>query len=100
MNENKKKNDGLLIIGLLALIVLLFSGIKFVFAGLDAAVPGLKDMAADYEERHSTSISTPVDSGEGENENPAPNFCPHCGDGLPESFAWGQFCPYCGKKVE
>ena len=96
MNEEKKKSDLPLILGLLALILVLFLGVKIVFASLDVALPGLKDMAADYEARHSTSSA----SQSVEEENPAPRFCPHCGDGLPETFAWGQFCPYCGTKVE
>ena len=99
-NNNKTQNQAIVILGLVALVIALFIGIKLVFAGLDTAMPDLKHMGADYEARHSASTSAvvePVDEG---NEEPAPNFCPHCGDGLPESFRWGQFCPYCGEKVE
>ena len=96
MEENKKKSDLPMIMGIVALILVLFIGVKFVFAALDTAMPDLKYMNADYEARHNPAVSQQVE----ESKNPAPNFCPHCGDGLPETFDWGQFCPYCGKKVE
>jgi len=99
-NENKKRSDGPLVVGLLALILVLFIGIKFVFAALDTAIPDLKTMADDYEARHSTSVSTSAYGSEETPEATAPKFCPHCGDELHESFDWGQFCPWCGKKVE
>jgi len=94
VNE-KKKSDIPMILGLLALIVVLFIGVKFVFTALDTAMPDLKHMSADYEARHNPAVSVPV-----EEEKPAPNFCPNCGDELHETFEWGQFCPWCGEKVE
>ena len=39
MNENEKKNGWLPILGYVALIVVLFIGIKVVFAGLGRAIP-------------------------------------------------------------
>ena len=101
MNENEKKspqNQAIVIIGLIVLIVGLFVGVKLVFAGLDTAMPDLKTMASDYEERHGTTSEAPPVIGETDAQ--APNFCTHCGDELNDTFQWGQFCPYCGKKVE
>jgi membrane protease subunit (stomatin/prohibitin family) len=99
-NNNKTQNQAIVIIGLVALIIALFIGVKLVFAGLDTAMPDLKHMGADYEARHSASASMVAEETTQGEEQPAPKFCPHCGDGLPESFDWGQFCPWCGEKVE
>ena len=93
MNENKKKSgDWKMIVGGIALIVVLFIGIKFVFWGLGQVIP---KPPADVSQSTTASQSAP----DGVEED-APSFCVHCGKGLPESFEWGQFCPYCGKKVE
>ncbi|USF26793.1 hypothetical protein N510_001725 [Firmicutes bacterium ASF500] len=89
MNDNEKKSgDWKLIVGGIALIVVLFIGIKFIFWGLDQAIP---KPPADV------SQSVPDTSTGGEE---APSFCVHCGKALPDSFQWGQFCPYCGEKNE
>ena len=73
---------------------MLFIGIKFVFWGLGQVIP---KPPADLSQSTQSSQSVPA-GGDGEED--APDFCIHCGKGLPESFEWGQFCPYCGKKVE
>ncbi len=92
MEENGKKRDGPVIAGLIALIVVLFVGVKLIFAGLGAAIP------------RAPAASPPAASREAEASQsgalPAPNYCPHCGQGLPESFRWGQFCPYCGEEAK
>ena len=89
MNDNEKKSgDWKLIVGGIALIVVLFIGIKFIFWGLDQAIP---KPPADV----SQSVSDASTGGE-----EAPSFCVHCGKALPDSFQWGQFCPYCGVKNE
>ena len=89
MNDNEKKSgDWKLIVGGIALIVVLFIGIKFIFWGLDQAIP---KPPADV----SQSVSGASTGGE-----EAPSFCVHCGKALPDSFQWGQFCPYCGEKNE
>ena len=95
MNDNEKKSgDWKLIVGGIALIVVLFIGIKFIFWGLDQAIP---KPPADVSQSASASQSVPDDSMGGEE---APSFCVHCGKALPDSFQWGQFCPYCGEKNE
>ena len=89
MNDNEKKSGyWKLIVGGIALIVVLFIGIKFIFWGLDQAIP---KPPADV----SQSVSDASTGGE-----EAPSFCVHCGKALPDSFQWGQFCPYCGEKNE
>jgi len=99
-DNTKTQNQAIVIIGLLALVVALFLGVKLVFAGLD--------MAIDSEDTMLSSSSTQVDdtqSGEapapveGEDEE-GPAFCTHCGKEMRDGFQWGQFCPYCGKQVE
>ena len=95
MNENKKKSgDWKMIVGGIALIVVLFIGIKFVFWGLGQVIP---KPPADLSQSAQSSQSVPA-GGDGEED--APDFCVHCGKGLPESFEWGQFCPWCGEKME
>ena len=89
MSDNEKKSgDWKLIVGGIAPIVVLFLGIKFIFWGLDQAIP---KPPADV----SQSVSDASTGGE-----EAPSFCVHCGKALPDSFQWGQFCPYCGEKNE
>lgn len=91
MSEHETKSgDWKMILGGVLLIAALFVGIKFIFWGLERAVP--RNHAGGNQ-----SISASQSAPEG---SPAPSFCIHCGKGLPESFAWGQFCPYCGEKVE
>ena len=80
------------ILGMAALIVALFLGIKLIFWGLGMAIPQTNIQPP------AVSQSTVQDSTP--EARPAPSFCVHCGEGLPESFLWGQFCPYCGKRVE
>ena len=91
MNE-KKTGDWKVILGGIVLIVVLFISIKLIFWGLDQAIP--KQPVGGVQ---SVQSSQSVPSG---GDADAPDFCVHCGKGLPESFEWGQFCPYCGKKVE
>ena len=90
--SEKKTGGWKMILGGILLIVVLFIGIKFVFWGLDQAIP--KPPAA-----VSQSASARQGAPDGGAED-APSFCVHCGKALPERFQWGQFCPYCGKKVE
>lgn len=94
MEENKKGNGQEMwkIIGMLALIVVLFLGIKLVYWGLEKAIPQTNLQPS------SASQSVPQDRTP--EDRPAPSFCVHCGGALPERFQWGQFCPYCGGKVE
>ena len=105
-NNNKTQNQAIVVIGLIALIIALFIGVKLIFAGLDRAMPDLKNMAAEYEQSQTVesegapgadqSAAAPAD-GE---DAAGPNFCPHCGGEMRDGFQWGQFCPQCGKKVE
>ena len=98
MNEgNETKKSGLWsIAGMVVLIIVLFVGIKAVFAGLEAAIPQNKtDVSA--------SQSQSVGAGQNQEEPgglPAPGFCPFCGEALNDSFQWGQYCPFCGELVE
>jgi len=90
VNEDKKKNGDLkVILGCLVLIVLMFFAVKLIFVFLGEAIPqkGIEPAAG---QGTSASQSETL---------PAPRYCPHCGQGLPESFQWGQFCPYCGEEV-
>ncbi len=92
MEENGKKRDGLVIFGLIALIVLMFFGVKLIFGFLDAAIPQTPPASVQEADREAASSQGEV--------LPAPRYCPSCGQALPESFQWGQFCPYCGEKAE
>ncbi|MCI8303371.1 MAG: hypothetical protein HFF52_01945 [Lawsonibacter sp.] len=95
MNENKKQSgDWKMIIGGIALIIVLFMGVKLLFWGLEAAIPQNR---LNSPPPVSASQSPPAGSG---GEETAPSFCIHCGRALPESFQWGQFCPCCGEKME
>ena len=94
MNETEQKKSGWLsIIGLIALIVVLFAGIKLIFFGLGEAIP---QQPADSSQP--PAQSQPVE--EGSTQQDAPAFCPFCGEELNQSFQWGQYCPFCGEKVE
>ena len=93
MGENgKKSNDWKIIAGGIALIVVLFVGIKLVFWGLERAIPR---PVPDVSVGSSVSVQEPDPAAED-----APRFCVYCGRELPESFRWGQYCPYCGKQAE
>jgi len=92
MEEKGKKKDGLVILGLIALIVLMFLGVKLIFGFLDKAIPQTPSDSTQ-------AVSQEADSSRSETF-PAPRYCPSCGQALPESFQWGQFCPFCGKKAE
>ena len=97
MNDGNEKKTGsgiLSIVGMLLLVVVLFAGVKLVFAGLDAAIP--QDDPGASGDR---SGQPPAQSQTAE-EGAAPAFCPWCGEELNGSFQWGQFCPWCGEKVE
>ena len=48
MNENEKKNGWLSILGYVALIVVLFIGIKVVFAGLGRVIPKTEDIQPQF----------------------------------------------------
>ena len=91
MNENGKETGvWKLVLGGVALIIVLFAGVKFVFWGLEQVIPkGRTDVSS------GASVSQDVSEG-----LDAPSFCVHCGRELPESFQWGQFCPWCGEKNE
>ena len=101
MNESEEKKKGwLTIAGLIALIVVLFLGIKLIFAGLGAAIqqdPGAGQSVGAGQMSGTVSSAGSASAGFAGN---APAFCPFCGEELNESFQWGQFCPYCGEKVE
>ena len=91
--ENKKPSQTLVILGLLALIVALFVGIKVIFVGLEAVLPEPTQPPA-----QSVQMDDPGQSGSPEAS--APRFCPFCGEELHDAFRWGQYCPFCGEKVE
>ncbi|MGO5022719.1 zinc ribbon domain-containing protein [Lawsonibacter sp. LCP25S3_G6] len=99
MNESEQKKQGWLpIVGLIALIIVLFVGIKLVFAALGAAIP--QEPAGHGEP---AGPGGPGLTEQVEKPGPAQNtpaFCPFCGEELNDSFQWGQYCPYCGEKVE
>ena len=93
MKETEGKKQGWLpIVGLIALILVLFVGIKLIFAGLGKAIP--QKPAGPEAPGQTELLEKPIP---GQN---APSFCPYCGEELNDSFQWGQFCPYCGEKVE
>ena len=93
MEEKETKGGGwLTIAGLIALILVLFVGIKLVFAGLGAAIP-------QKPEGPQPPGQTELEKKPGPGKE-SPAFCPYCGQALNPSFQWGQFCPYCGEKVE
>ena len=93
MNDSEQNKKGWLpIVGLIALILVLFVGIKLVFAGLGAAIPQKTTAAQSSAQTEVTDPTVP--------ERNTPAICPFCGEGLNESFQWGQYCPYCGEKVE
>ncbi len=88
MEEKGKKRDGPVILGLIALIVLMFFAVKLIFGFLEDAIP------------QTPSASVQAAASSQSESLPAPRYCPSCGEELPEPFQWGQFCPYCGEKAE
>ena len=97
LEEKEKKGTGT-IVALIALIVVLFVGIKLVFYGIGVLIP-----QDDLKESASQSVTQEETVSQGEQvqqTQQAPAFCPYCGQELFEGFQWGQFCPYCGEKVE
>lgn len=89
MEENSRKKELSLAawIGILAALVI---GVICVFAMLEMAIPKVEVPPVQQEELIDGITA----------QQPAPKFCPDCGSGLPESFAWGKFCPFCGELVE
>ena len=77
----------------LAMLVVLFVAVFGIFMLLEVVMP--RDWEAKHQqEQEQVQIQQPGEA------LPAPNFCPFCGDELPDSFAWGQFCPFCGENVD
>ena len=72
------------------MLVVLFVAVFGIFAMLRMVLP------QDWEAKHQPEQEQVQVQ---EDESPAPNFCPFCGDKLPDSFAWGQYCPFCGENV-
>ena len=87
MNETKP-GDWKWILGGIALIIVLFLGVKLSFWGLEQAIP----------QDHSSSVPNTSAAQSAQEGTEAPSFCIHCGKELPELFEWGQFCPYCGEQ--
>lgn len=93
MSENEKKSgDWKMILGGIALIIVLFIGIRFIFWALGEAIPQTRP--------NGTPAVSASQSGPAEGQEEAPSFCVHCGRALPDSFRWGQYCPWCGEKIE
>ena len=88
-SEHKQANQTLVILGLIALIVALFIGIKLIFAGLAVAIP--QEPAAQEQ-----VVEPPLEE---EQTVQAPQYCPFCGKELHDAFQWGQYCPFCGEHV-
>ena len=86
MEENNKKQT-LMIVGMLALLVVLFICVKVIFNFLEDTLP--KPVAPPP----AVSEQLPAQESDG------PNFCPYCGEELFEAFQWEQYCPDCGKQV-
>lgn len=95
LEEKEKKQGKGTIVALIALIVVLFVGIKLVFYGIGVMIP-----QEELKGSSSQSQSQEETSSQQEQTQQAPAFCPYCGQELFEGFQWGQFCPYCGEKVE
>jgi len=91
VNESgTRSNDWKIIIGGIALIAVLFAGIKFTFWGLGKMVG---------QDNPDVSQSQPPGASQSRVGEPSgPAYCVHCGEQLPEGFQWGQYCPFCGEK--
>ena len=85
--EEKKELSLWVWIALLAVLVI---GVVGIFLGLEKVMPQQWEAQQQQQAVEQTEQLKP----------PAPNFCPYCGDSLPETFEWGRFCPYCGKIVD
>lgn len=106
MND-KRKRTILSVVGMIVLLLVCAIGVQAVFAGLgmvSAQRGGVSSSQSAQAEGDGSqpaqepgASSAPEDAGSAQ---PAPSFCPFCGEGLPSSFQWGQFCPYCGEQVE
>lgn len=81
------KRQTLAIVGLIALIIALFIGVKGIFRMLETILVV----------QQPPTQSEPADP---EPSAPAPGFCLFCGEELPEGVQWGMYCPYCGEKLE
>ena len=105
---NEKKNNGILsIVGLIALLIACVIGVQAMFTALGAmgaegkAAAGSQTVQADASQSAGgAETPDPAQGAESASQQPAPSFCPFCGEGLPSSFQWGQFCPYCGEQIE
>ena len=75
----------------LALLVALFVGVLLIFALLKMAIP-------EPTPKEPAQIVETVEQETAGKD--APSFCLYCGEGRPESFAWGQYCPWCGEHLE
>ena len=105
--NNKRKRTVLSVAGLIVLLLLCVAGVQAVFAGLgmisaqNGGVSSSQSTQAGGDGSQPVqkpgASSVPEDAGSAQ---PAPSFCPFCGEGLPSAFQWGQFCPYCGEQVE
>ena len=104
--SDKRKRTILSVVGMVALLIVCVIGVQAVFAGLGmvSAQHGVSSSQSAQEEGDGSqpaqepgASSVPEDAGSAQ---PAPSFCPFCGEGLPSSFQWGQFCPYCGEQIE
>ena len=106
MND-KRKRTILSVVGMIVLLLVCAIGVQAVFAGLgmvSAQNGGVSSSQSAQTEgdggqpaQEPGASSAPEDAGSAQ---PAPSFCPFCGEGLPSAFQWGQFCPYCGELVE
>ena len=91
MEENTERKEISLVVWL-GILVALVMGVILIFTMLEIAIPKAEIPPAQQMIVSTQETETP--------EQPAPKFCPDCGAGLPDSFAWGKFCPYCGELVE
>ena len=104
--DEKKKRTIMSIVGMVALLLVCVIGVQMVFAGLGVAFSDQGDATSGPgSQGDSVQSSSEQDSDSSEASSavaaqPAPSFCPFCGEGLPSSFQWGQYCPYCGEQVE
>ena len=103
--NGQKKRTVFSVLGLVALLLACMVGVQGVFAGLGmVAAQGegsevSQSASADASQSQPEGEREPSGSGETDAAQPAPRFCPFCGEGLPSTFQWGQYCPYCGEQV-